>query len=88
MQEFTKILTLFILSNIACFLAGVLIGISTTKIPKEPKEKKPITLNPKKIIKNKKQQKEVEKEFERLDTIMQNIESYDGTGANQKDVPR
>lgn len=33
-------------------------------------------------------QKSIEREQERIDTIMHNINSYDGTSNNQKDIPR
>ena len=32
--------------------------------------------------------KEAQREQDKVNTILQNIDSYDGTGANQKDVPR
>ena len=34
------------------------------------------------------QQKQAEAEQEKIDTILQNIERYDGTSIGQKDVPR
>lgn len=32
--------------------------------------------------------KEAQREAEKVNAILQNIDSYDGTGANQKEVPR
>lgn len=47
-----------------------------------------ITLNPVKIHQKKEEEKEHQKELEKLEIIMQNIENYDGTDYKQKDVPR
>ena len=33
-------------------------------------------------------EREAKREQDKLNTILQNIDSYDGTGQNQKDVPR
>ncbi len=54
-------------------------------------EKKPVSpalpLNPFAAHKVRKEEKDLQRERDRLDTIMRNIENYDGTGANQEDVP-
>lgn len=69
-----------------CFLIGYNIGIGDRQ-----RESKPI-LNPIKIIETKKQEKhdfEIEKkEQEEYETILQNIDNYDGTSRGQKELPR
>jgi len=43
--------------------------------------------NPIEIYKKHKENQEIKKEQERIDTIMQNINNYDGTSNRQKDIP-
>ena len=56
------------------------------------KEKKVKTLNPIKIIEEKRKLKKVEELIQHQDeidkTIADNIDNYDGTGNGQKDIPR
>lgn len=68
--------------NIVCFLLGVKVGMSVVK--GEPIELP--SINPLKAYREQKDRKKAEREQEKLATILQNIEAYDGTGANQKDV--
>ena len=68
--------------NIACFFIGAKVGQSVAKdieisFPK---------VNPFEIYKDQKSQKEADKECKKLETIMHNIDAYDGTGTGQKDV--
>ena len=67
---------------IACcaFLLRELKGVST-ELPK-------VELNPFKGYQERKDKKEAEFEQSRIDTIMRNIENYDGTSNGQEDVPR
>lgn len=68
--------------NVVCFLFGAKVGMSVVK-------DKPIelpSLNPIKAYRERESNKQVEREQEKLATIFENIENYDGTGANQKDV--
>ena len=67
---------------IVCFLFGAKVGMSVVK--GEPIELP--SLNPIKAYREREDQKQAEREQDKLATIMQNIEAYDGTGANQKDV--
>lgn len=69
---------------IGCFLIGAKVGqtVSKGEILEVP------SLNPFEAYRKHEEKKEAEKEADRLDTIMRNIECYDGTGANQKDVGR
>lgn len=46
------------------------------------------SIDPMKAVREKQDRKQAEAERERYETIMRNIENYDGTGANQEDVPR
>lgn len=72
---------------IACFFVGAKVGQAVArgediKLPQNPIE----------AVKERNEQRESKLEAEReqakLDTILRNIESYDGTGRGQEDVPR
>ena len=68
--------------NGVCFFCGLKVGMSVVK-------GKPIelpSLNPIKAYKERESNKQAEREANKLSTIMDNIDAYDGTGANQKDV--
>lgn len=69
---------------VACFLIGAKVGQTASngeriELPK---------IDPLKAIRERENRKEAEREQERIETIMRNIEAYDGTGAHQEDVPR
>lgn len=68
---------------LACFLAGAKIGqtVSKGEFIEMP------TVNPVKAIKEHRARQEAEMEASRIETIMQNIENYDGTSHKQEDVP-
>lgn len=66
----------------ACFLMGVKVGQTVTK----GEDVKLPSINPVQAVREHKQRKEAEIEQDRFDTIMQNIETYDGTSLGQKDV--
>jgi hypothetical protein len=70
--------------NILCFYIGAKVG--QTVVKGETIETP--TVNPLKVAQENRDRKEAEIEQNRLDTIMQNIENYDGTGRGQQDVPR
>ena len=81
-----NILLVFITStlNIVCFLIGAKVGQKVSKgesieLPK---------LNPIEAIKEHQSKRESERKLNRLETIMNNIERYDGTEIGQSDVPR
>lgn len=72
---------------IVCFFVGAKVGQTvsrgeTLEVPE---------LNPVKVIRESREQRKEERERRleqnRMDVILQNIESYDGTGLGQKDVP-
>ena len=71
-------------SNILCFLLGAKVGQTVIK----GEDIQLPSINPMEIVKERRDKKEAEMEQNRIDTIMRNIESYDGTGAWQEDVPR
>ena len=70
--------------NIVCFFIGAKVGQT---VAKGEKIEAP-TLNPMKAIREHQDKKESEREQDRINTILQNIDSYDGTPNGQKDVPR
>lgn len=70
--------------NLACFFVGSKLG---QKVAKGENIDLP-NLNPIDYINEQKEKKEARAEKNRMDIIMSNIDNYDGTGFNQKDVPR
>lgn len=68
---------------ISSFMIGAKIGQAASK----GEEIKTPTISPIQMYKEHTAKKEAEKAQDRLDTIMQNIESYDGTSKGQTDVP-
>ena len=69
---------------IACFFVGAKVGQQVSK-------GEPITtpeINPIKAIREHQERKAAEEEQSKIDTIMRNIEIYDGTERGQEDVPR
>lgn len=75
---------------IVCFFIGAKIGQATAK-GEEVKLPEIPNLNPVEAYNKHKEEKAIkeayEKEVKKIQTIMENVENYDGTGANQKDVP-
>lgn len=69
---------------IACFLIGAKVGQTVSS----GEEIKLPNINPVQAYKEHAAKKEAEAEQSRIDTIMKNIESYDGTSNGQNDVPR
>ena len=72
------------MTNIFCFMIGAKVG---QKVVKGEEVKLP-TLDPMKAYREHQERKEAQAEQDRIDVIMKNIDSYDGTGNGQKDVPR
>ena len=68
--------------NVVCFLLGAKVGMSVVK----GESIELASINPLQAYREREDKKEAEKEQEKLDTILQNIEAYNGTGENQKDV--
>lgn len=73
---------------IACLCMGFFVGY---RMPRESKSVNNVPLtNPikavKKKIEDKKAQEEIQEQLEELNKIYQNIENYDGTENNQKEL--
>lgn len=69
---------------LACFVVGAKVGQTVAKgetieLPE---------VNPMKVFQVHREKKKADAEQKRLEIVMQNIENYDGTPDNQKDVPR
>ena len=69
---------------LSCFVAGAKLG---QKVSKGETIETP-AVNPFKAYQERQAKQEAQMEQERIDTIMRNIENYDGTGEGQRDVPR
>lgn len=82
-MEILLILTVSIL-NVGCFFVGAKVG---QKVVKGEEVELP-SINPLKAYREAQERKQAEKEAEINETIMHNIEVYDGTSAGQKDVSR
>lgn len=65
-----------------CFYIGAKVGQTVIK----DREINLPTVNPLKSMREYEERKEAEKKQEQLNTILQNIECYDGTSNGQKDV--
>lgn len=76
------IITAVGLLNILCFL----IGAKTAQRVMKGEEVKLPEVNPLNLYREAQNRKEAEREAQRLATILENVDNYDGTGANQKDV--
>lgn len=71
------------LLNILCFLIGAMVG---QKVVKGEKVELP-KINPMEIYRERQEKRAAEEEKNKIETIMRNIERYDGTAAGQEDVP-
>lgn len=81
-MEQIALLALVGVMNIICFMVGAKVGQSV-------QNQEPVTLpdlNPAHAIQAHRERKEAEMEQDRIDTILRNIEAYDGTPAGQKDI--
>lgn len=68
---------------IVCFFIGAKVGQTVSKgedihVP---------NINPMELYRVRQGRKEAEREQNKLDALMHNIEVYDGTSAGQKDIP-
>lgn len=70
--------------NIFCFMIGAKVGQAVAK----GEEVTMPTVNPLEIVRQRQAKQKAVEELDKLDTIMRNIETYDGTANGQKDVPR
>jgi hypothetical protein len=71
-------------ANIACFIIGAKVG---QKVVKGEDIKLP-TINPMEAYRDREAKREAREEQDKLETIMRNIETYDGTPRGQRDVRR
>ena len=71
-------------ANIVCFFIGAKVG---QKVAKGEPIAMPV-ISPMERIQERRDKKHAEQEQERIDTILRNIDRYDGTGRGQEDVPK
>lgn len=81
METILLIATISIL-NIVCFFIGAKVG---QKVNKGEDIKLP-NINPVKAIEEHRETKEYKEEQERFNTMLDNINNYDGTGIGQKEI--
>ena len=70
--------------NISCFIVGAKVG---QKVSKGETIETP-TLNPLQAIREHNDKKEAQREQDRYEAILRNVEAYDGTGNGQREVPK
>ena len=70
--------------NVACFIIGAKVGQTVSKGERIEAP----TFNPVKAIQEREDRRQAKAEQDRVDTILRNIEAYDGTERGQEDVPR
>lgn len=68
---------------IVCFLIGAKVGQTVSK----GEEIKLPTVNPLELVQEHREKRAAQEERDKVETILRNIESYDGTGYGQEDVP-
>lgn len=83
-METVLICLVFGAGMLTSFVVGAKVG---QKVVKGEKVELPLP-NPVKAIREREERREAKAEADRLATILENIENYDGTSAGQKDVPR
>jgi hypothetical protein len=81
-MDIVWLLAIASLTNIACFVIGAKVGQKVVK--GEPIETP--TVNPMDVYRKHQAQKEAETEKNKIDTILRNIDSYNGTDYGQEDV--
>ena len=69
--------------NILCFIIGAKVGQAVVKGEKVEMP----TVNPLTLYREHKDKREAEREQDKIEAVMRNIESYDGTGRGQEDIP-
>lgn len=69
--------------NVLCFVIGAKVGMTVSK----GEEIKLPSVNPVEAVRKHEAKKVAEAEQSKIDTIMANIEAYDGTPYGQKDIP-
>ena len=79
---------LTILTTGALCIVSFIMGAKTVQNVKKDKDIELPNINPLKAIRERQQQREQKKEQDKLETIMRNIEAYDGTSNRQEDIPQ
>ena len=84
-MDITTILLILITGtlNAVCFFLGAKVG---QKVKKDEPIQMP-SLNPMKPIRERESRRITERELNKINVILQNIDNYDGTSLGQKDVP-
>lgn len=77
------LLIVMCLANILCFMIGAKVGQAVSKGERVELPK----IDPMKAARERQDRKEAEKEQERFDTIMRNIDTYNGSAEGQTDIP-
>ena len=78
---------LLMLSTGALCIVSFMVGARVGQKVSRGEEIKLPTVNPLELVREREDRKEAQREQERLDTILRNIENYDGTSRGQEDVP-
>lgn len=78
------VLAVFTASNLICFAIGAKVGQQAIR----GEEVKMPSVNPLKAYREYQARKEAERKQSRDETILHNIDNYDGTAIGQKEVPR
>lgn len=81
-----EILTILTTGALCC--VSFILGAKTVQNVKKDKDIELPNLNPLQAIRNAQEHKAHKKEQAKLETIMKNIEAYDGTSNRQEDVPQ
>ena len=76
------LLAIVVASNIACFVIGAKVGQTVVKGEKVEMP----NLDPFKAHREKESRKEIKMQQDKFNTILRNIDRYDGTGKGQEDV--
>ncbi len=78
------LLLIMCMTNVLCFMIGAKVGQKVVK--GEPVELP--SLNPMDAVREHQSKRQAEMEMDKVETILRNMEAYDGTSNGQKDVPR
>ena len=81
-----EILTILTTGALCC--VSFILGARTVQNVKKDKDIELPNINPLKAIRERQEHKEQKKEQDKLETIMRNIEAYDGTSNRQEDIPQ
>ena len=81
-----EILTILTTGALCC--VSFILGAKTVQNVKKDKDIELPNINPLKAIRERQEHKEQKKEQDKLETIMRNIEAYDGTSNRQEDIPQ